>query len=911
MKKLLRYIVLILTMILMSSTLVFAEGACGSGEEGFGGGTGSGSIINGSSYKKSGIITYLIDENGNIVSDVKSMVCFNKYPDDSHYMYLKTRYDNVVLDRITNGSLQDSPFDFLKNGVLNSNTSGNGKKIKNALISKSGENSYYATDFIDYYWGASMKEKFLDEKLFLILEEFSWQGLYNQSTYLGDACCSSIGWISMREQYQCPEWSNGSTYILLNFPESMFYDVSVVGVPAATATGSRHTYDEIKTYGYGIIAVWAEDMGKTETEEVVNVNSDAILSNELNYIYKNFSGTRSGIKDGFEISKINMKSIAKHKSGYQWSMDNYTVSETISGDLWGFKGANALFYRTANCSDNAVWKTKSATKSFDDDAVAQPQYAFNISRALWGDNLVLCNYLGKTSNTYVSSTSAKYKNFAIDKLGFTWGNKSTANGVSAGANIDGTIEITKSDTYTFKGSTTERWKNWEQTGSHKETDENGEEKTVPDYGYVNKTASLESAEISYTVTHYLDKYKPYNYSTIEYGNAGDIAFLDRLGINSNNNINLPAVKVGFVTQSSEDLIVYPEVAMKMYYTAETDTLDGNTGEIEEVDVYVMGEYARQTKSPILHTYTASFSSGISAKGTCIVTPNSVGTRVFDLAERWEDATGDIQDNMFVINQGGNFVVATENNPKVTVVTYALDVSSSVDGENLKSDWGNSFDAKSYHNQAVQTIANDLDFKVTGRYYKIDRSIVKEYDFTQNVDMQDLEVALLDEETIDIVYKDGVIENKDDIIAKIKSYSGLDSDDAIDVYNSWGLDEILDAMFVSSTDPDNNSRNKFYDEESHALCIKVYRSKIVYPQFMFEDKVDFGDSLSQDAYDITKNGTTGVQARFYFDMFFKSDSLDFNGYTFNMTDKKYLMKDAEIIGTRFVISNMTSIDDIKW
>ena len=908
MKKVFKYVVLVLLAVLTLSAgaFVFADTG-GSGTGGTGGGTGHGTVTNPPSYRKSGFVFYIVDGSGNIVAEPKAAVSFDKYPDSTYVNYIDTRFGNRVAVR-WEGSIQSCP---AWNGLapFNSNSSGNGGAIKNHLISSGANGKPEAGNFINYYWGSEVEQSFIDhDDYYLIIEPFIWTSLYKSNTYLGNVIGTATGWVTAREENGCPESSSNSTYTLNNLPNSMAFDIPVLGVPAPSNLSNKHSYADIKNYGYGIISVWSSELDPDIPHEPVSYeNADAIKSNELNYIYKNFSGSRSGSKEGFSISKIDIASYAEHSEDTDWYIDDYTVSDDKSGDLWNFKGNSVLFYRPANCS-GAVWAESTATKSFSYDTISQPQYSYNISRALWGDNLVLCNYYGATGNN--SYNFQTYRDYAREQLGLETGNTGSVTGVSAGTNVDATYGVSKQDDYSFKGSTTEYWKENEQVG----TDDKGTDDTSDDepiYDLVLKSASVESDEISYSVTHYVDKYKTYDTGVVSSGNVGENPYTKRLA-----ETGIPVVKAGFTIQSSDIISVYPEVAMKMYYTSETTTFyDG----VNPLDVYVMGEYARKCYVPILDTYTVTFTSGMCPTGASIVTPATTGTNAYDLVQTWESKTGHVQDYMQVIYQGGTFEVGTTNNPKIVATTYVLDVQDETNGENLKSAWGNSFDGKQYNQDFAQAIADNTEMNVKGRYYNISGCAVKEYDFKDAFDVsgytteqntQGKIVKFVNEIDIDIEYKDGVITNKNDIISAIKTYSAVDDETALAAYNSWGIEQVLDDMFVSSTDADNNSKDKFYDEESHSLCVKVYQTNVMFGNILLDDKVDFNTGASQDAYDISQNGKMGVQARFYLDLYFTSDYLEFDGYSFDVTDKHYLIHDDEIEGARFIISNVTTNDMIR-
>lgn len=897
MKKIFKSIILILTLTMFFSITVFADGDTGgSGTGGTGGGRGHGSVINGPSFKKTGFVFYIVNGSGSIVAEPKTAVSMNVYPDETHISYIDTRFGGRIGLSITNGSIQDCPA-WGGYTPFNSNTSGNGGVIKNHLISASGANSYYCTDFIDYYWGSSVKDAFLDnDDYYLIIEPFLWTSLYKGSEYLGNVVGTTTGWVTARQENACPEGSSNSTYTVGNLPNSMAFDIPVLGVASPTSLTGTHSYADLSSFGYGIIAVWSSSLGDDgdEPEPVHIEKEDAIKSNELNYIYKNFSGSRENWSS-FGVESIELLDYVEHYDDENWDMDDVTVTDNKSGSLWSFKGNNVLFYRPAT----GLWAESSATKTFAYDAEVYPQYSYNISRALWGDNLVLCKFYGNTGNG--ASNARTLRNYANNQLGISTGNSGSVTAVTAGTNVDATYGTTKQDSYSYTASSTEYWDEYEIVGSHIEG-EGDDAHSVDDYDWVTHSASVESEEVSYTVTHYVDKYKTYDTGIVNNGNAGDIAYKIRFGGNG-----VPVIKAGFTTQSSDVLTMYPEVMMKMYYTTQTSIY---YDELTPIDVYVLGEYARKTYAPMIHTYSVGFTSGTTPKGKSIVTPATTGSNAVELVKTWENRTGSVQDYMQVMPQGGTYEVATTNNPKITVFSYALDVQEETNGEHLKSEWGNSFNGRTYHDEFAQSLASSIKTNVKMKTYDISGSAVSEYDLNGSYDISDTQINFLNEYTLDIEYKDGAITNKSEIITKIKECSAVDTATATAAYESFGLEQVLNDMLISSTDADNNSKNKFYDEEAHSLCIKIYQSSIIFGNILLDDKADWGSSTGQNAYDITQNGKTGVQARFFLDLYFENEYLSFGGYGFDVTDMHYLIKDAEIEGSRFLVSNITT-SDLKW
>lgn len=245
---------------------------------------------------------------------------------------------------------------------------------------------------------------------------------------------------------------------------------------------------------------------RTDTTTVsLQATNDAIQSWELNYVYDNFSGSRTGSKAGYTIDILNLYKNAQHNGEHAWSMDStFSVIEDIAGDLFNYKQGSVLLYNTLN----GVYKKFSESKTFSTSEDVAPQYAYNISRGLWGDNLVLSSWRGITAEN--ATAASVYRNYAKNYLGLETGATANPTSVSAGVNIDNTVSAVKQDTYTFSGSATERWKELKY-------DSNGDP-------YYESRQSNINLSVNYLVDHYLNKYKVKDIGVVSNPKAGQIAY---------------------------------------------------------------------------------------------------------------------------------------------------------------------------------------------------------------------------------------------------------------------------------------------------------------------------------------------------------------------------------------------------
>lgn len=187
MRKLLKTVLLVLTLTLLLSIPVSASGVTGNAQDaehtaGTGGGVYTGT---GPSYSKTGFLIYVTDADGRIKYEPK-LVFYNDVPSlgsdtiDTVRSRLRAysytaKYGNVIWDM--------PPF--------NDNASSNGERIKDWLISDQGE-APGVVKAIETYWGADAAELFIQSGLedpedswVFCVETVFYHGKYICAEYLG------------------------------------------------------------------------------------------------------------------------------------------------------------------------------------------------------------------------------------------------------------------------------------------------------------------------------------------------------------------------------------------------------------------------------------------------------------------------------------------------------------------------------------------------------------------------------------------------------------------------------------------------------------------------------------------------------------------------------------------------------
>lgn len=562
----------------------------------------------------------------------------------------------------------------------------------------------------------------------------------------------------------------------------------------------------------------------------VNVKSeDLVDSNELNFVYPNLLGWKS------TTNKI--VPIAAYSNDIRYP---YTVSDVNSGDLISFKGNNVHYYYEPT---GLFGVFSQANKTFN--ATSYPSYAYNISRALWGDSLVASNYRGLSATD--SSVQADIKN----NLGLSIGATGNLSSVTCGENVDGTVNTTKEDKYKFTGSI-----------------------TLSD-------GSTCTEKNNYTITHSLNKYTCLALDTALNGNAGKAGF----SIQNANGINN---KVTMVTQSANTLTVYPEVAYKYYFA---DVSNGVLNNAKPLTVYVMGERARIMKPSSIRGIDMDYSIGATevANGDVVSDGTLVGS----------DASS-MSGGKQVIPQGTDITMKADHTVDYRLISYSLDVVDTYSGVSVRNEFSSenaNYQPDKEHEDFVQEFIDNVQVNT---YMNIGN---KEYEMkTSNT------VPRVNQSTsttyLAIEFANGKIDEnaKNSVINDIATEYGVSIEQATQIFESSGFEKQLQDMFESNTDSNNASKNKWYDEESVTLCIRKYITVVNLHQALVQDKIDYNVLGIVGRED---NGQSINQtADAYFSM---SVSLpeDFAGC--DLTNANKLFEKQKIKGTEFKVSSSSTAD----
>lgn len=910
MKKFLKTLILVLVLTLSLGVLAFA-GESGNGDDTSEGKVDPHSSVSGYSKYRSGYLIYITDASGGVVSPVR-LVPFSAKPASNVKMNLTTRVTGTSLTDIydgtistaTNGEFNRPPLDVVSGSTY-------GSSFKNWLITKNvmGDANVYVV--IKNLFGDSYAKSFKDEDYYLCIEAVAWVGIKSSANPTMVAGTTK----TLNEVFSAA----GSTYLAntrqCRLPHAGYLVEAWAGCSVPTIhEGKKESIEDLTTdcNGYGIIMVRSSEIEPVAEEPAppAQVDSDDYLkANELNYLFPDFIPSTTAGRSSEHYSSVNdgKNKVDMNETANWYVVDTegiyrncrlkdnkWFVSESISSDIVNFYGAsNALFYR----STAGAWKKPSEAKEFGTSSGYQfPGYGYLISRPLWSDSLIVCDYRGngKTYESYITDT-LKYQ------LGHTGG----LTGISAGTNVENKISATKSGSYTFSGYATEEYQYNDRIWHEPTYDAEGNETAAGYYedNWVDRTADITQkvpvSSITYNLAHALYKYVPFDIDVIANEFAGEASYMGGYIANA-------ITKVVFTSQFNELLSMYPEVKYEMYYQPVRE----EWAEPTKVDVYCMGEKARKCLPASLHGYKTYFSSNSHMIGKSIVDAPLTGSNAYEFKEKFGDKS---QDYLPVCASGSGFETVSENYAIVEMTSFTLDLyDGDINGFNPHTGWA-AGDPQTSHDAYANAILENLDADVTMKRF----TSLTSSQFGQSDDMSiDFNKKLFPttKKQIRIEYANGrITKGKAEVISEIASAYGVSTEDAESIFTNWGLETQLERMLETSKDANNNSgvsgitSNRWYDEESICFAITVCNSKIAVGDVIFDDKQDYGASTDQNELDMTVTGKNGVEARFYFTLKFINPTINVDGFDFDLTNMLILIDEDEIKGTRFLVSNATTHD----
>lgn len=557
----------------------------------------------------------------------------------------------------------------------------------------------------------------------------------------------------------------------------------------------------------------------------------------------------------------------------------YNITQNLGGDMLDRYGLDCLYYNdnyverdafTGSMNKGIFDEPTVSVKGFDNGTVATPSYAFNVSRALWGDNVTVCNFRGITGNNVENSEF--YKDFVKSSLKLDVDSIPADNSFTLGENVDGSSDIIKRDEYKF---------NVEQNGSIL-------------YDKFLFGGRIYNTDARYKLRNKVNKYTPFNTDTAKLreelsnkANSGTSDITQEQGLN---------YRCALTDFSNKDMTIYPEVGMKMYIPQR----GSNFTVFNATDLYVLGEKARRLKPTSLRTIKVSTQSKDPINGALQSDTMATGKDSSKLS-------GD-KANLPVVYAGGDVNLKVTNDISIDLASYSLDLTDNACGINIKDIFKfNDYNAKVDHESYVKDTASKLSINMQLDAIDDTDKLINEFS-NFKVSVEDPTVGETQEQSFAVQFKNGVIteESKTSIVSDIAATYGVSEEDARKAFDNAGFEEQFKSALESNSDENNMSKNKWYDEQVTTCAIKKYTTKVNLGTLALADKIDITSGTNQDAKD-SQLFRTGCVAKWYMTVALKEGIKTANDSNFSMDSYKTLWNKQYVSGSDFVVSDATTSD----
>ena len=611
----------------------------------------------------------------------------------------------------------------------------------------------------------------------------------------------------------------------------------------------------------------------------------------------------------------NSSSVPSHGSFKYWS-DGY-----YSGDVsWDWPTRNAITGESGHNDGNN-----------DLNIRVQPDYAYNVTRMIWNDDLVASEVAKTSVPSYVTSV-----------LGFTSGkigHLTSPNGPVASGAVTQLNQL--SDFYSwnlkFTGDFIEdlNWNNCQHvqgvfhSGSHYDNRTYNEDGSVAsgesdhcpgggsagyhrhDQNWFSYNEMDWTKDIaSYGTLHDAQKFRvqetPYGYAP----HAGDK--------HENNPVNLLGYhgygNMCFFTEQGE-IKYWPNVEY-VYFNADSTYYDTNSVSIGKV--YMLGEIERDMKVPLAHAYK-------------VINFNPTGSTTLPNTLTGANA-GSATSSNGTVAMGSTFEVAEDSSFRYDIMLETVGFYIS-DFNGRNGAWGNTWskdDIKSSHDNFKSQISGYFDADIIMTYKTVSLTnasdagaYASDVYHLQNSTPEYTSVDDNGESTFDWIHGAGDERGN----AFSHAFHSADSD-----YGTYGLHEVLDTIFVSDSDGDNASgngnmysaqtqgRQTWYDESVPEMHVAWYTTKYTFYPLIADDKVDYS-TLGQNALNKMANGKSALKTIFYHRIYLndgtpeaqkpqgfdKGVTITVDGFDFLIP---YTLGMKEIVGSDFIVTNSTTANAIK-
>lgn len=578
----------------------------------------------------------------------------------------------------------------------------------------------------------------------------------------------------------------------------------------------------------------------------------------------------------------------------------YQIWDTFSGTgIWNKipDGKNTAFFYY-NKTGNFRQRSTEKSHDFAPGESTIPSYLYSLSRRVWDDMAVGCNFVGSLSSE--TGGYSTYRSFMTRTLGLNYDNKPSGNTYKVGANNTKKATEKRWDTITFDivpnrpitneggakyptkqmyftsscsycGATfSSSYTNYDgQIGDvesyHTKYNGYGWQDETLKHGFYYRGSDVHTSA-TYTINHFMTKYnclgKP----------SGTIGVENKIH-KANNGTNKFEWAVLFEEEAKQSLHIYPEVEMRLYYAEDNSSGAANPRIVD--NTYAMGEKERDFAATSLRLVNLrgsddSFYNGtndnkfLTAKLTSDTIAQSGDAKSLQSGHRTDD--GRI---LPIIYAGGNYNLKIRNEYNIDVTSYTLDIEDSHNGVTIKggsagfdvrNDTWTTTKIRQDHLQTVTSIINGIELSMkmqttTGYSNRFVDSPVKTYNDLKIKGSKIKTPPTKSDEVFHLKFKEGAylengtgkytLEGLRPLIQDVAKEYNISESEARKVLEDSGIVKSVKMALESRFDADNKSTvekgfhegNKWYDEECSVIIVRKLKSQINLGDVVVTDKID--------------------------------------------------------------------------
>lgn len=461
-----RIIIFILVIILvlpLSTSLAYADGYNGTGG---GAGGASGSASGGASENKCGYRMYVVDTNGNIVSEVIDLVVNNTISCDF----------NIYTTRIGNGTASSSlrtmptgmPKPYYYSG---SSFKGNGTALREWAVAKNANGEQNILSLIGDELGENVYKYFdlsiTTDTYYCILEPITWHDIFSNkpnSVNMGKSAYGTFyNWMQLYDTLGLTKTFTSSidNDVLGN---CMILQRNELGLTAPASSSDNFSLSSINELGYGIHIYSNDDLGNNTDEQTTYDESkgdtpappadesDGTCTIVKNYRYSTDNGSSYTDAGCFNIK--NIASTIKIEDEQSYKVVGYKISTTESTNInsltWessvpgtvtqtGTTAKTVTLSNSEKCLYVLLEKTVGNTEGTGDFEISQASLTKRVRFSESSTTNVFNNHSFKWTSAALSLSSCSGHSYTDNCGNMTNHNDTT--------NIDGTINHSADTTY--------------------------------------------------------------------------------------------------------------------------------------------------------------------------------------------------------------------------------------------------------------------------------------------------------------------------------------------------------------------------------------------------------------------------------------------------------------------------------